>query len=264
MAYSFADMVDAYGRLGLERGSIVYVISSLWHVPDYADGPSDELAPAHYRALREVVGDGGTIVVPTSTLKLCNTEIPFDPGATPSQDRGIFAEFVRTLPDARRSFHPFASYAAVGPMSDAIVADVSRHGYGPETPEARFVEAGARVVNIGLPANICTAVHHAEQVMGVPYRFTKEFIHPVVRDGDIRPEPFYLFVQYPGIGVERDYNRTLFSALAERIEIREAPLGRGRVCSYGLDDFHRQTTRLMADDIYIWCKTPPQERPYQS
>ena len=63
-------------------------------------------------------------------------------------------------------------------------------------------------------------IHHIEQLMGVPYRYTKEFNHPVLRNGIIQYEPFYLFVRYLDSEVEIDldikFSHTLFRGLQNK------------------------------------------------
>ena len=262
MTYDLPGLVSCFAGLGIRPGSVVYVLSAMWRVPGYA-GPVESMCGAYYEALRRLVDDSGTIVVPTHSQNLCNTDIVFDLDVTPSYERGIFAEHVRQLPAARRSFHPFNSYAAVGPHAEAITADVSRHAYGPMTPEARMIEMGARVLIIGLPPNVITTVHHVEQVMAVPYRYTKEFMHPVMRGGEVVVEPFYLYVWYRNADIERDQNRSLLQALAKRMEIRTARLGRGELHSYGMDDFFREAVPIFAEDPYTWCSTAPTIRPWR-
>ena len=263
MSYRYEDIVRAFRGLGLESGQVVYVISSLWRVPGLPHTDMTSICEEYAAALAEVIGSDGTVVVPTSSLDLCGTETVFDPATTPSFERGAFAEHIRQSPEARRSFHPFASYAALGRQAAAIVDGASRHAYGPNTPEARMIEMGAMAVNIGGPKNICTTVHHCEQVMGVPYRYTKEFDHPVRRDGSVSREPFYLYALYRDIGVERDYNKQLFEKLAGRMEIREAAIGKGRIYTYALAEFFQQTVDIMTDDIYVWCRKAPKTRPYR-
>ena len=41
------------------------------------------------------MGDNYSIFVPTATLNLCNTKIPFDPQNSPSHNMGPFAEYLR-------------------------------------------------------------------------------------------------------------------------------------------------------------------------
>jgi aminoglycoside 3-N-acetyltransferase len=264
--YNFGELVGAYRSLNLPRGGVVYVQSAIWRVRGYVEPGADALARAHLDAIREAVGGDATIVVSTATMNLCNTELAFDLDTTPSFNRGVISELVRQQPEAHRSFHPFGSYAALGLRAAALTNDVSRHVYGPMTPEARMIDADARVVNIGLPPNIISTVHHVEQVMAVPYRYTKEFLHPVVRAGATQQEPFYMHVWYRDIGVERSHNQRLFARLLDegRLHVHQISIGEGAACSYALAEFFEQATRLFAEDIYIWCKSKPAIRPYRS
>jgi aminoglycoside 3-N-acetyltransferase len=263
MAYTYAELLKAYEALGVSAGRTVYVTSDLGRLMDYEVREKQAVMEAHHRALASLIGDTGTIVVPTASTNLCNTEIVFDPNRTPSYQVGSFSEYVRQLPDARRSFHPFVSYAAIGPNTGRIVENVSRHAFGPETPEARMIELDALGVSIGKhPRFTCSTVHHVEMAMGVPYRYAKEYAHPVWRDGIVGREEFYQYVWYRDIGLNRDGNRRLFQHLSKVLDLRELELGRGRVYSYPLAEFYRQATKLFAGDIYLWCETPPTIRPY--
>jgi aminoglycoside 3-N-acetyltransferase len=260
--YDTDDLAGAFRTLGVERGGIVYVISALWRMPGFSGPPN--LAPnAFYEGLRQVLGDEGTIVVPTHSQNLCNTDVTFDPQNTPSVDRGIFSEFVRLLPGARRSFHPFNSYAALGPMAEALTADAPRHAYGPFSPESRMIDHGALVLNIGVPPNICTTVHHVEQTMSVPYRYTKEFMQPVVRDGSVSVEPFYLYVWYREADLVRSQNKPLFKELREKIDIRDVRVDRGTMHSYRIDDFFEESLKIFNRSPYVWCAAEPTIRPWR-
>ena len=263
MPYGYSDLVDAYAGLGVRAGGLVYVTSRLLGVADYEERGSGALMDAHYRALRECLGEEGTIVVATASTVLCNTDLTFDLDKTPCNESGAFSEYVRTLPGTRRSFHPFVSYAANGPLADAITGDVSRHVYGPETPEGRMVERDALHVSMGLPPNkTCSTVHHVEQVMAVPYRYTKEFMHPVRRENGVETEPFYMHVWYRDMDFERDGNQKLFRELAKHMEIRETRVGQGEIHAYSMKDFFNHSCRIFVDDIYIYCRNPPTQRPY--
>ena len=182
---------------------------------------------------------------------------------TPSYQVGVFSEYLRRMPDAKRSFHPFVSYAAIGLNAGRIVDNVSRHAFGPETPEARMVELDTLSISVGKhPRFTCSTVHHVEMAMGVPYRYTKEYAHPVCRDGVVAMESFYQHVWYRDMDLKRNVNRRLFEGLSTGLDLREAALGRGRMYSYPLAEFYRQATKLFAGDIYMWCDTPPTVRPY--
>lgn len=263
MPYGYHDIVDAYRRIGVGPGKVVYAASDILRVADYEERGSTPLMEAHYRALREVLGPEGTLVVPTASTQLCNSDTPFHPAETPSFRVGSFSEYVRTRPETLRSFHPFTSYSAVGLRAAEITSNVSRHAFGPETPMARMIDRDAMAVCIGiLPNWSCSAVHHVEQVVGVPYRYIKEFVHPVVRGDEVLHEPFYMHVWYREIDMKRNHNERLFAKLRDKMEIREGELGFGKVYGYSLEEFYSHACRIFADDIYIWWETPPSARPY--
>ena len=163
-----------------------------------------------------------------------------------------------------RQFHPFSSVTAVGPQAAALCGDCTRHVYGPNTPFERLIEANAWCVSLGLPPNrTSSVVHHLELTMAVPYRYTKEIMHLVWRDGQLGKEPFYLFVLYRDADIERDRNVKIFEHPRLRDTIKEAKIGMGSVWAYRMQDFAAAARELMSRDIYTWLRTPPTVRPYQ-
>ena len=265
MPYTYDDIRRAYSAVGVERNRVVYVVSEFWRLREYADNGPAAVCAAHYRALRDLLGDGGTLVVSTASPQLINTETVFDPRTTPSRDVGIFSEYVRQLPGARRSFHPFISYAAIGPQAEDIVANCSPHAYGPESPESRLCHIGARNIAVGMSPDIaCSTAHHVEHVCGVPFRYMKEFVHPVLRDDQVVKEPFYLHVWYRDTGMVKDRYRGLFRRLDGKLEIRTASLGRGTVYGYETGEFFRLACAIVAHEPYVSCEVQPQTRPYRT
>ncbi|GAB6037213.1 aminoglycoside N(3)-acetyltransferase [Fundidesulfovibrio butyratiphilus] len=265
MDYGAHDLRHAYRQLGVERGRVVLVRSDL-RLLGLFDAPDQREAVRHHvQTLCDLVDlSEGTLVVPTASLGLCNTSVPFDPDATPSE-MGVLSEFIRRMPGAVRSFHPFVSYSAVGRQAEEICREVSRHAFGLETPKARMLERDALCLSVGCqPRFTATTVHHAELCMGVPYRYVKEFEHPVMRDGLPRKELFYLYVWYRQCDMERDFNQKIFAAYAERAaNLRQTALGRGKAWSYPMREFFHSAVRSLKDDIYAWLQAPPTVRPYR-
>ncbi|WP_188194613.1 aminoglycoside N(3)-acetyltransferase [Nonomuraea sp. SYSU D8015] len=158
-------------------------------------------------ALRDLLGDDGTLVVPAGTAGNSDTSpiyraavagmtpdevaayrarMPaFDPATTPSHQMGRIAEHVRRLPGARRSAHPHTSFAAIGPQAAEIVEGHERDCLlGERSPLARLYDAGAFVLLLGVGYDKCTAFHLAE------YRYTadppRRRFRAVVDDGNGR------------------------------------------------------------------------------
>lgn len=93
----------------------------------------------------------------------------FDPALSESMHEvGRIPERIRTWPGARRSSHPLASVAALGPDAEYLTRDHHLDdGYGPTSPLARLVERGGQVLLLGAPLETLTILHHAEAIARV-------------------------------------------------------------------------------------------------
>ena len=264
MSYTFTDLVTAYTTLGVTKGRTVLVNADLGRLRTFETPGKKAILDAHFSALRHCLGDEGTIVVPTASPNLCNTDIVFDPATTPSFKMGIFSEYVRQKEGSERSFHPFVSHAAHGSAAKIITKDCSRHAFGPNSTTARMLEQDAIALSIGLhPSLTCSTIHHIEMAVGVPYRYVKEFIHPVRRQDKVTKEPFYRMVWYREIGRNTSHNRRIFAAIENSLNLRKVAVGRSHIYSYPLRNFVELTTPLFLDNIYIWCEDIPEKRPWQ-
>lgn len=263
MSYSYDDLLKAYSQLGVGKGRVVYVGASLPYLREFETPGKTAVLDAHYNALMSLLGEDGTIAVFTQSTPLCNTDTPFDVNETPSIS-GIFSEYIRKKKGAYRSFHPFSSYAAIGKRAREITQDVARHAYGPETPMARMIALDTLCISIGIPPRLtCSTIHQAELAMGVPYRYVKEFEHPVVRDGKIVNELFYLYVWYRECNVKRNLLVKIFEQFSARHEIKSVDVGKGQIYSYSMREFYDCVIQLLKEDIYIWLNEIPEIKPYR-
>jgi aminoglycoside 3-N-acetyltransferase len=261
---SAEELAALYRGLGVARGRTVLVAANFAAMVTRAGEDRNGLLGAHLGTLREILGPAGTLVVPTATLNLCNTEVVFDPAVTPSHNMGAFSEFVRRQPGALRSFHPFWSLAALGRGAAALVDGVSRHSFGVNSVWSRLVEADALALHVGVhPRQSASVTHHIELACGVPYRYTKEFMHPVARGGAVTTEPFYHFCLYRDSDLVRDRNRRLFGNFEARDSVSRADFARGALWSYSLAAYYRQGCELVSRDLYAWLEREPEKRPWR-
>ncbi|WP_030677275.1 aminoglycoside N(3)-acetyltransferase [Streptomyces cellulosae] len=172
-----ATLAGQLRELGVRPGDIILTHTSLSSLGWVSGG-----AVAVVRALLDVLGPAGTLVVPTQTGDLSdpavwrNPPVPeewwetlratmpaYDPLVSPTLGVGVVPEVVRTWPGALRSAHPQTSFAALGPRAAEIVA-----GHAPDcrlgerSPLARLEELGARVLLLGAGYDSCTSFHLAE------------------------------------------------------------------------------------------------------
>ena len=161
-----AEVAAQLRGLGVREGGVLVVHTSFRKVRPIAGGPAGLVA-----ALREALGPGGTLVMPSWTG---DDEAPFDPAATPpADDLGVVPATFWRMPEVRRSGHPFA-FAAAGTRAAEIVAGpLPLPPHGPASPIGRVHELDGQVLLLGVGHEADTTLHLAEALAGVPYRVLK-------------------------------------------------------------------------------------------
>lgn len=135
--------------IGLPCGSVVLV-----HVAPVAVGPIAGGIETLLNAFRDVLGDGGTLLVPAFGV--------------PAEDS--FEAVVLRQPDVRRSEHPVFSFAAVGAEAEALTSHVPFHyPLGSEGPLARLHQRNGWILLIGVDQQQNTSLHLAEIWANMPY-----------------------------------------------------------------------------------------------
>lgn len=166
--------------LGVRDAGVLLVHTSFRAVRPVAGGPLGLL-----RALRAALGPSGTLVMPT----MSDGSAVFDPRSTPSFQMGITAELFWRQPGVLRSLHPGASFAAQGPLAEAICAPQPLSPpHGPDSPVGQVHALGGQVLLLGVGHSENTSLHLAEALGRVPYSVTHPCvveIDGVARDVDI-------------------------------------------------------------------------------
>ncbi|MCU4751215.1 AAC(3) family N-acetyltransferase [Halobacteria archaeon AArc-curdl1] len=172
------DLVRDLRALGFQTGDEFVVHSSLSSL-GWVDGGADTVVDA----LRAVVGNEGTVVVPTFTPFIVREE-PFDREGTPSKT-GAVTEALRTRPNSIRSDHPTHSVAALGPAARELTAghELDR-SLGRDSPLHRLAQRGGKVLLLGIGHERNSTLHVAEVLAKLPYKTgTNEVL---VQSGDVR------------------------------------------------------------------------------
>ena len=171
--------------LGLAPGDVVLLHCALRRIGFVAGGPH-----AVVRAVLDVLGAGGTLVVPTHTpdntdpadwrhppvppawWPVIREQTPgFDPAVTPSRWMGVVAETVRTWPGAVRSDHPQVSFAALGAHAPGVVRDHRLDdALGEHSPLGAVHRLGGKVLLLGCGHDSNTSLHLAEYRQPSPPR----------------------------------------------------------------------------------------------
>ena len=185
--HTIATLASDLRTLGLAAGDVVMLHSSLRSLGFVAGG-----SQAVVRALLDVVGPNGTLVVPTHTPENSdpadwrNPPVPeawwaairsqtpgFDPASTPSRWMGVVPETARAWPGAHRSNHPQVSCAAIGWHAKQIVASHPlEDAHGDRSPLGAINRLDGKVLLLGCGHGSNTSLHLAETRLEAPPRHT--------------------------------------------------------------------------------------------
>lgn len=224
--YSKRDVEEALEKLPLRIGDVVFCHSNIGFF-GRAEGYGYPDAPCKmwFDAIFERIGKRGTLVVPTFTYSYPRGE-EYSAFGTPSK-MGMFAEYVRNKPSARRSVDPCYSVAACGPYSWDITRCTNNNSFDDWSSFGTLLELGGKVLNMNFDAG-STFIHYVERKLGVPYRFDKEFCG-VTRTEDVHVSLVHtIYVRYMHEALEPHFEE--FDRIArERNLFQTAKVGRGEI-----------------------------------
>src|SRR4051812_24587594 len=137
MDVTFDQIVDDIRAMGVQAGDLLLVHSSLKSIGNVIGG-----AQTAARALIEVVSPGGTVFVPSFNFG----QFPWDPKTTGTVTGAITEAFWR-LPGVQRSQHCTHSVAAIGPMTDQVLAGHEKaQPFGVDSPLGKLWRLNAWVL----------------------------------------------------------------------------------------------------------------------
>lgn len=254
--YNVQDLPHRIEALGLEKGDVLLVHNSLFNFGMPSDCKLSDVPSAMYSALKAAIGDEGTMAVPTFNFDFCKG-LPFNKQESPSKNMGVFSEYVRKLPQSKRSGHAMQSIAVVGPAADCILENDTESSFSPHGPFDKLKALNAKIVLLGADINAVSMVHWIEEKYEVPYRYWKTFTGPYVDDATHTEKSYKMFVRsletnpvlklHP---IERE--------LAKANKIKEAKIGAGSIKVFSMGDFVSVTEKLISENPYSLVSNHPE------
>lgn len=185
------DIVDALRAHGLKAGDVAMVHSSLSKLGNVHGGASTVI-----RALIDVLGDDGTLVMPSFpalgyTYDYLTTNPAFDVKHTPSK-MGVVSETFRKIKGVKRSLHPTDPVCAIGKETKHLLKGhfLQSTPYNENSPFYKLIVLKGKIVLLGTSMDVVTNLHVPEDM--IP-NFKFQVYHPNVFRVKVRDE----------VGIER-------------------------------------------------------------
>ena len=258
--YKQLDLRNSLVNLGIKKGDLIYMHSCLLSMGMLSEARSKEdLCRRIYHTILDIIGEEGTIVVPTFTTDTARYNLPFDLEETKC-DTGILPEYIRTAGGALRSLHPINSVAAYGAKSKLICDDVAKSNYGLDSPYDRMYKLGAKCINLGLNFFSNSWYHYLESIYCVPHIYNKLLDIPVTSKNRIHEGPFFASLRYLDANVV--YNLNYFDRVLQcNGQIQVQSLGAGKVSCVDVKTYCDVGLGLLKQNPYAFLEYTPQFTP---
>lgn len=195
------DLADGLRASGLKAGAHVIAHTSMRKLGFIVGG-----AETLIRALLDVVGEDGTIMMPSQTWKNLDPETgvhweepqawwpiirahwpAYDKAVTPAIGMGAAAEMLRAWPGAERSDHPARSFAAIGKHAAYLTRDHDLCNiFGEGSPLAKLYGLDGEILLLGVGHDKNTSLHLAECRADYPGKRLASESSAIMTDGERR------------------------------------------------------------------------------
>lgn len=214
---SYVSYKDIASQLDLRKGEIVNVSSDVLKLLCVCreNGESFD-ADVFIDTILDRVGPQGTVLFPTYSWAFCRGKV-FDPRGTPSETGGLSNAALRRS-DFRRTRHPIYSFAVWGKEQQTFCERDNVSAFGPDSPFAYLYEKNARNLFIGKDYKYCFAfVHYAEELVGVKYRYLKDFSSNYIEaDGKRHSATYRMYVRNLDLDVMTKIHPRMDEVLGQR------------------------------------------------
>lgn len=251
--YLIEDIINAIKKAGIKKGDSIFVHSDLKSFGKLNNKITrDEYVGSFFKALLEVVGKNGNIIMPTFSYSICKKEI-FDPETTPSTV-GILTEYFRKLKNVKRSKDAIFSVAAFGPDKDYFV-DVGTNCFGEKSIFEKLYHKNVKMVFLGETFDI-TYMHFIEQRYGVPYRFIKKFKGEIKLGNELKEFIFDYNVRPLDKNINYNLEGIAFFLESKGV-LKKAELGNSKIRVVNAVDAFNEIIKGLKDNIYLLLKEKP-------
>jgi len=256
-AFAPADLKRALLELGVRPGDALMVHSAFDRFLGFRGGPVEVV-----RALQEIVGPGGTLMMPTIPFRGTAVEYAlgdpvFDVRQTVSM-MGLITEVFRRSPGVVRSIHPTHSVAAWGDKADALIAghELADTPCGRLTPYGRLLDYDGKILLMGVSPSTMTFCYFVAEELEprlpvLVLTLDKYSLRWKAEDGTVRVSSVRLFAP----GLDHDLS-PLVAELKRRAQWRQRRVGRLRLALLRARDVYDAAAALADKGLFVRERAP--------
>lgn len=245
------DIKNALINVGVQKGDVIMVHSDIKSFGRLATSDRDFLLQKIVDAIKESVGNDGTIVMPTFTYNFFKN-IPYDITNSKSVV-GVLTEYFRNQQDVSRTLHPTHCVALWGRHKNELVR-IGKGTFDKDSIFEKLHKMNCKFIFFGAPFRICTFIHYIENMHKVPYRYMKKFRGKIIAYGKKYEDEFLVYCKYffffnSMLGLEKH--------LLKKGMLKEVKVGDGTILMIEAKPLFDEGFKLLDKDIYFLVKNEP-------
>lgn len=254
---SVKQITSTLEELGIEKGSNVFIHSSLFTLGKISDHRVQELPQLLLQCFQSVLDRKGSIFMPAF-----NYDFPKQQNANLTLQKtvlGYWPEWFRQQPNIERSGHPMFSICGLGQSASEICrSDIPEfYPFGPHSTFERLIQRDAILVLQGIGLRVATVMVQIEAMLQVKYRFNKPFhgVLTLINGESIRGD-FHHFC-FPMNNAYRESYSLLEQSLLDEKVMTKLPLGRSFICAIKMQSLFKFVERLIQRDPFALLNCTP-------
>lgn len=247
--YTSDDIKNSLKKIGIRKGDSIFIHSNLGYL-GLLDGckNADELCREFLDAVKDVLGEDGTLIVPTFSYSFCHGEV-YNPYKTETKC-GILSTYIRKKYPENRSLDPNFSICGIGKLMEIYKNCNIHESFGNGSFWELFLKYNGKIVCINFDAG-STFVHYIERINNVSYRYNKAFNGVIEINGKIQRDYAVHFV----------YDGEADAPAMERVDelcrtagiCRCSNLGNGTILAFSAREYFDYFTNILKTRPRVLC-----------
>ncbi len=235
-------------ELGVCSGDVLLVHSSFKSIGHMEQGADTIIA-----ALRQALGDDGTLCMPALSYNFVDAKQPVFHLQETASCVGYLCEYFRQLPGVVRSKHPTHSVCAIGAQAEALCSEhhLDPTPGGAHSPFVKMRDCGGKILMLGCGLGPNTTMHAIEELVGAPYLFSGDEIEYQLEDNNAETITY--------IGKRHAVFDQHYQKIAKHLgdpDLRWCNIGEASSFLIDCRALWQEASKLMEEDAYYFNKLP--------
>ncbi|MBK1991685.1 aminoglycoside N(3)-acetyltransferase [Campylobacter sp. 2018MI35] len=248
--YTLNDLLITLEKLGIKKGDVLCIHTELFNF-GFPLLSKKEYLDTYIKAFLEILGETGTLIMPTFTYSFCKNE-NYDKLNSKCKV-GILNEFFRFYEGATRNNDPIFFFCYKRKEQKEFLKDHSSC-FGENSVYDTLYKMNGKIILLGSEINGYTFTHFIEEKAKVPYRYFKNFSGKIIDElGNISQKNIKYYVRNLNTNSNLDVYKQI-KILKNSNNFKKEKFGNSCIINIDSKSYLTNTLKKLLDDPYYLLK----------